>query len=266
MALQHGNNQFDIGGMFTAAELAATFGGGTIWGPTVVASTFIIQEDGLILEADIALNASRTFTGNDLLVFTGSSAISFRQVMLHEVGHLLGADHWSTSLSQMAPNSTITGFTMPYADDAQGVRARYGGIPRHDLGVYLYRWQNDDFNDMAWATVPSSVIAGNSINVSGYTIENVGTQTIQPRVEWYFTRGFVLDITSIPLAERHLFASAAAVHELQPGHRDHLAPDPGGHAGGFVPTSRPSFATTAVSPRRIFRTRTTSRSAATRSS
>ena len=75
-----------------------------------------------------------------------------------------------------------------------------GGIPRHDLGVYLYRWQDDDYNDMAWAIVPPSVIAGNSINVNGYTIENVGTTTIQPRVEWYLTRGIVLDSTSIPLA------------------------------------------------------------------
>ncbi|MCX6874843.1 MAG: putative Ig domain-containing protein, partial [Verrucomicrobia bacterium] len=183
-----GNGSFDLDGWPSLADIQAVYG--YSWGATTIGVTFLMYDGlGWITEADIALNPAFSFTLDDEWVLNGGSAQGFRQVMHHELGHMHGLEHQFNYLSVMNyMPSVFRFFAMPYADDAEGIRVEYpaNAVSVTDLGIYLY--YSSGYQSVTDATIPSSVVAGNSLTVNNYHLENVGTTTITtPTVEWYLT-------------------------------------------------------------------------------
>jgi hypothetical protein len=185
------DNVFDLAGFLSSAQLQATYG--VTWPADVIAYCFFRGPNDTtpspIVESDIVLNSALAFTLDDESVYNGGTAISFRQVMLHEMGHMWGLNHNFNFLSIMNDSQLVYRFFgFPYMDDAEAIRAAYptAVMARTDLAIYLRYSVTTQF--IAQASFPSSVPAGGSFTVNNYHVENVGTTTIAtPTVEWYLT-------------------------------------------------------------------------------
>ena len=181
------DNVFDLSGFLNSTQLQATYG--TTFPSGVIAYCFSRTVNNVIVESDIAMNSAFSFTLDDESVHNGGTARSFRQVMLHEMGHMWGLNHNFNFPSIMNDSQDVFRFFgFPYMDDAEATRAAYPSavVSRTDLAIYLrYSTGTQSITD---ATFPSSVAAGNNFTVSNYHVENVGTTTITtPTVEWYLT-------------------------------------------------------------------------------
>ena len=183
-----GNGRFDLAGWPNSADLQSVYGDTWESMDNPLAVCFL-QYDilGWIIEADIALNPAWSWTLDDEWVYDGSTARCFRRTMTHELGHMHGLEHQFDYLSVMNyPPAALRAFSMPFADDAEGIRAEYpaNAVSITDLAIYLfYSSGSQSWTD---ATIPSSVAAGSTLAVNNYHLENVGTNAIAtPTVEWY---------------------------------------------------------------------------------
>jgi len=183
-----GNGRFDLAGWPNSADLQSVYGDTWESMDNPLAVCFL-QYDilGWIIEADIALNPAWSWTLDDEWVYDGSTARCFRRTMTHELGHMHGLEHQFDYLSVMNyPPAALRAFSMPFADDAEGIRAEYpaNAVSITDLAIYLfYSSGSQSWTD---ATIPSSVAAGSTLAVNNYHLENVGTNAIAtPTVERY---------------------------------------------------------------------------------
>jgi hypothetical protein len=179
---------FDLAGWVSSATMQQVYGFG--WDPGVIAVAVRRWDGGgWFLEVDIAMNPAFSYTLDDEWVYNGGSAQGFRQVMIHELGHMHGLEHNFNFLSVMNyMPSYFRFFGLPYMDDAAGIRFEYPSnvVSRTDLGVYLY--YSSGFQSVSDSSYPSSVSPGGSLTVSNFHLENVGTTTISvPTLEWYLT-------------------------------------------------------------------------------
>jgi hypothetical protein len=177
------NGRFDLDGFPTDADLARVYGSG--YGGAL-AVTFLRYSGNTIIEADVAFNPGYAWTLNDEAIYNGTTAHPFRLTMLHELGHVFGAQHNFGGLSVMnyAP-SAFRFFGLPYMDDAEAIRVVYGGPARADLGIHMYYSSGtQSFTD---ATYPAQVQAGQTFTVSRFHLENSGTVTLSPTIQWYLT-------------------------------------------------------------------------------
>ena len=179
---------FDLDGWIDSSTLYSVYG--DTWDANTIAVTYSrFDIFGMIIEADIAMNPAFSYTLDDEWVYNGGGAQGFRQVMIHELGHVTGLEHQFNALSVMNyMPSAFRFFGLPYLDDAEGVRYEYPGnaVSRTDLGVYLY--YSSGYQSVSDASYPSSVTAGGTITPNYYTVENVGTTTIgTPTIQWYLS-------------------------------------------------------------------------------
>jgi hypothetical protein len=182
------NGVFDLSGWPSSAQLQSVYGSG--WDSNTIGVTFLRYSGNTIIEADIALNPAFGFTLDDEWIFNGAGSVQgFRQVMIHELGHMHGLNHQFNYLAVMNYfPSVYRFFGIPYMDDAEGVRAEYPSkaVSRTDLAVYLY--YETGYQSVTDATYPASVAAGGNLTFTNYHVENVGTNTIStPTIEWYLT-------------------------------------------------------------------------------
>jgi len=182
------NGVFDLAGWPSSADLQSVYGSG--WDSNTIGVTFSRSSGSTTIEADIALNPAFGFTLDDEWIFNGAGNVQgFRQVMIHELGHMHGLGHNFNYLAVMNYfPSLYRFFGLPYMDDAQGIRFLYPSrvVNRTDLGVYLY--YESGYQNVSDATYPGSVVAGGSLSPNNYHVENVGTNTIStPTIEWYLT-------------------------------------------------------------------------------
>jgi hypothetical protein len=188
----------DIAGFPDDVEMRSQFG--DTWGANVlgVAYSRWLGENGRIIETDIALNPHFTWTTDEALASTGSSeAWSFRQTLLHELGHAWGLQHpwetqrvWWDSVMNYAPKAT----RLPrlFSDDTAAVRAAYPGTRLHDGLLSAYRTDFGSDNHAVYkASEPKAafVPAGDSFQMNqAITLENVGTDDlVDPVVDVYLT-------------------------------------------------------------------------------
>lgn len=180
---------FDLDGWVSQSDMTRIYN--YTWGSNTLAVTLSRSSGSLIQEADIAFNPAFSWTLDDTWVFTDyNAAQGFRATMLHELGHMWGLNHQFNFLSIMNYSpQPYRAEAVPYMDDAQGIRAQYPGQAQthnNDLAVYL--WYSAGYQDWRECTHPSYVVAGDTMTLNDYHVENTGTATIAtPTLEWYLT-------------------------------------------------------------------------------
>jgi hypothetical protein len=194
----YGDNIFDVAGFPSSADLNSIYG--TTWEAvgSVIGMTFIRRVNNRIVEADVALRPNGLWTTSDEPVYAGElSRYSYRHTMFHEFGHAWGALHYNNDLAHMGYPSTQAerAYTIPYMDDAEGIRTLYSGTARTDLAVHMFRWTSkfssggSEYWSSTDATFPASADTGSDFTVRDFTVANAGTTTIStPTIEWYLTQ------------------------------------------------------------------------------
>lgn len=192
-----GNGSFDITGFPSSAQLLAQYD--FQWGGTTLGVAFSGSAGGRLYEADIALNPAYAWTLSDAVgTDPRSPQPSFRQTMLHELGHAAGLKHpWETqnvrwdSVMNYSPKAYRNGLL--WADDSQAVRNNYPGTSVRDGAVAFYTVRDDPASNNAsyipGQLAPVAVRPGTTLNVTGAVrIENPGTvKLVNPKVEVYLT-------------------------------------------------------------------------------
>jgi hypothetical protein len=227
------NGRFDLAGWPSSADTQFVYG--YTWEATTLGITFqrITHQ---IIEADIALNPAYSWTLDDEWVFDGSSAIGFRQTMIHELGHMWGLEHnfgW-LSLMNYFP-AQYRAYGLPFSDDAEALRTAHPSrvVGRTDLGVYLF-WWNEFLGTVRDTSFPASVVAGDFMPVNTFHVENAGTATItNPRLDWYLTslRSYSGSVTF--LGSTTFIVTLPRFFHLNPGSANAFLPVPLGMNGGL---------------------------------
>lgn len=230
-----GNDRFDMCGLPSSETMRSVYG--EPWGSNTLGICYWRSRNNVLIEADISLNPAYNWTLDDEWVFEGGSAWSFRNVMLHELGHAWGLDHNFRGISVMNYVLQEVGplLSMPFMDDAEAIRRRYTGAVQNvaDVGVYLFNLGSPNSSgDYPWwdeASFPFSARAGESFNASGFHVENVGTVEKNVVVEWYLYHRPELRQPLLPHADDRL-RFVAAVLSLQSHH--HVSHGAVRHPGG----------------------------------
>jgi hypothetical protein len=186
-----GNGFFDLAGFPDDAQMTSNFqrNWGSL-GARVLGVTFSRRQGGTITEADIALNPGFDWTLDDRVATARNATFSFREAMLHELGHMWGLKHpWETQEvdwdSVMNYRSKLYDVHMLTADDATAVRSAHPGVSVsiHDGLISSYTPLFDAFN-LFPQLIParpsvSSLKRGKSFNViNPIKVENPGTEPI----------------------------------------------------------------------------------------
>jgi hypothetical protein len=188
-----GNGVNDLAGFPPNSQMIQQFG--SPWGSNVLGITYTRRTGGPIIEADIALNPAYSWTLDERAATQGTSgAQSFRQTMLHELGHSWGLQHpwetqnvWWDSVMNYSPRAYRIATLL--ADDTEAIRTAYPGISLFDVIVSGYATQDSSASNnatyVASVPTPSSVRAGSTFRMTNaYKIENGGTSSIvSPQIE-----------------------------------------------------------------------------------
>ncbi|MFL6258967.1 MAG: hypothetical protein ACJ76Y_04575 [Thermoanaerobaculia bacterium] len=196
----YGNGVSDIVGFLDDAPMKQHFE--YDWndlGKGVLAVTFARYEEGAVVEADVVLNPHKSWTLDDLEA-TGSEPIyAFKEVVLHELGHVWGLLHpWDDEVTWVTWDSVMNYKPRQFyvwelfADDTAAVRHAFPpGVPLRDGVISSYVTVRNPRliipNYQTALPSPSTVRAGGAFGLAGpVKIENVGTvPLIDPIVEIY---------------------------------------------------------------------------------
>jgi hypothetical protein len=193
-----GNGISDIAGFPDSATMVQQFGNG--WyevGSSVLAVTFTRKQNGVLLEADVVFNPSWTWTADDVEGRRRGKAYPFKDVALHELGHVWGLKHpWQ--YQQVSWDSVMNYKGKHYyeaelfADDASAVRAAFPpGAALRDGMINAYTTAYDSFfHDAEYTPATpsvSTVRAGGGFTLtSPIKLENPGTvKLLNPVIEVY---------------------------------------------------------------------------------
>ncbi len=194
-----GNGRYDLAGFPSDADMNAQFG--AAWGTTTLAICYTRWNgSGPIIEADIAVNPAYSWTLDDAYGTQNDSTTpwSFRQALLHELGHSWGLQHpwetqnvfWPSTMNygpKWARDPTLQ------ADDTAAIHSVYPGITLHDGSLVMYRTDDSSTSNNALyssaTTTFSSYTHGQSIGFSGaVTLQNLGTDNlVNPAVDVYLS-------------------------------------------------------------------------------
>jgi hypothetical protein len=192
-----GNGVSDIAGFPPDDQMEANFG--LAWGDIVgtLGITISHKQDGVLTEADVALNPNYQWTLDDRVGQRHFAPYPFKEVILHELGHVWGLHHPTESRRPAGQDSVMHYKDKPYyvvelmADDARAVRAAFPpGADLRDglISSYVTEWNEIGFADYIPARpTAASVRAGRSFGLTGpVKIENPGTVPLEnPQVEVY---------------------------------------------------------------------------------
>jgi hypothetical protein len=185
------NGRYDIAGWPSNATMISQFGSG--WGSSTLAVCWSRwNSSGNRIEADVAMNPAFSWTLNDYSTYSNGSVWNIHNTWLHEIGHAWGAGHewYRLSVMNYSPKK-YRAYARLYVDDVVGIRAAYPyDVARSDYGVHGYHYASyrnyDDAN-----VSPTTVNAGSTVSVSNFIIDNTGTSTVSPRIEWYLVPNMV---------------------------------------------------------------------------
>jgi hypothetical protein len=193
----YGNGVFDIAGFPDGLTLARQFGfDWSEFSPGVLAFTSRRTRDGVTIEADVVFNPNKEWTLDDADGMRTGKPYPFKDVSLHELGHVWGLDHpWETQHVwwDSVMNYKLKRFYVEelFADDTSAVRdAHPPGVPLRDGLISSYVTDHDGIFDVA-QYIParpsvSRVKAGGKFSLTSIKVENVGTVALaDPVVEVY---------------------------------------------------------------------------------
>lgn len=193
------NEVFEIAGFPTDEQMKEQFK--VTWGDigeNVLGVAFVRRRNGVVVEADAALNPARAWTLDPIVATTRGGAYSFKEVITHEIGHMWGLKHpferqdaWWDSVMQYKSKVFYLGTI--YADDAMAVRSAFPpGVSIRDglVSSYVTYWEGPDAELATYVpAIPRSANAkaGAGFNLNGpIKIENVGTVPLaNPKIEVY---------------------------------------------------------------------------------
>lgn len=151
-----------------------------------------------LLEADIHLNTRYFWTTADFTGSTTGSPYNFELVMLHELGHALGLNHYDGRPDTMntyyyngGPNGHYNQVE-PHADDRYGLRILYpDGSTDRDISVSRFRNTGGGSSTTnrvrtTAGSVTTSLWRGAQYDLR-YTMENLGTQTENANIRFYIS-------------------------------------------------------------------------------
>jgi hypothetical protein len=183
------NGFFELAGFPDDAQMRSNFqrDWGTL-GARVLGVTFSRRQQGIISEADVALNPSFDWTLDDKVSTGRTTTFSFRETLLHELGHVWGLKHpWETQEvdwdSVMNYKSKLYHVHTLTADDATAVRLAHPGIVIHDGLISSYTPVLDELNRFP-QLIPTrasvaSVKRGKAFNlINPIKVENPGTEPL----------------------------------------------------------------------------------------
>ena len=133
---------------------------GDAWGSTTLAVTHWWSSNGEITKADILFNSGRNWN-----VYDGPmrfSAVDFRRVAMHEIGHAVGLDHNPAAGRLMSPTAGDT--YLPQLDDINDLRALYAET-KHTLNIARSGNGRVRVEPLVDGT---GVLQGNTLYSSGY--------------------------------------------------------------------------------------------------
>jgi hypothetical protein len=211
------------------------------WRAGVLGITFARIVGGQIVEADIALNPASLWTLDDKVGTRPGRTVSFKHVMLHELGHAWGLTHpwetqnvWWESVMNYAPQQYHLARLL--SDDSTAVRNAYPGITIRDGALSPYSTQDAalDNNPTYVRSYPSrsSLRAGESFTlINSLNFENTGTvRLVNPVVEVYlvpqrfsfsgavFLTSFRYSFTADPYSSHRLLTGSITVpRSVRPG-------------------------------------------------
>jgi len=158
-----------------------------------------------ILEADIHLNTRYSWTTS---AFTGSatgSPYNFELVVLHELGHALGLQHYDGRPDTMntyyyngGPNGHYNKVE-PHGDDRFGLRILYPDSST-DRDISISRFRNtgggSSTTNRVYTTggTPTTWLSRGSQYDIKYTMENLGTQTESANIKFYISTNSYISI------------------------------------------------------------------------
>ncbi|KAI9021845.1 hypothetical protein DFJ74DRAFT_102829 [Hyaloraphidium curvatum] len=135
---------------------------------------------GFMVECDVLISSHYTWTSDATAMWARTtSANSMYNTLLHEVGHCLGLDHDHFKLSAMNYGVGWSGLPYVFMDDIQGLRALYPSRIQTvtDFAVYMFVPEGGEFG-VPGVRLPTQVVAGDTMAVSRFWIENVGTERL----------------------------------------------------------------------------------------
>jgi hypothetical protein len=182
------NGVNDMAGFPSNQSMINQFGEG--WGDgTLAVCVSKLDSDGFRIESDIAVNPAFNWTTDDFTTFNDPNVFNLDNTLTHELGHAWGLEHQFEKLSIMnyAPKK-YDAYNVIYLDDAAAVRSAFpnNATSLTDLGVALFDsvgTQNYDDSSLD----KSVVAASDSLTVTDFVIENTGTVTVTPSINWYLT-------------------------------------------------------------------------------
>ncbi len=210
----YGNGVSDIAGFPTDAQMQSQFG--RSWGDVgagILGISFVKRVDGVITEADVVFNPKWTWTLDDVEGMSRDGGYPFKDVALHELGHVWGLLHpwqyqqvwWDSVMNYKSKHYYVVEL---FADDTAAVRDAFPpGHPLRDGLISSYTTSLDRFGKEAEYTparpAADTVRAGSSFNLTApIKIENTGTvPLVRPTVEVYLAPSR-LSFTGAVLAKR----------------------------------------------------------------
>jgi len=192
------NGRNDLAGWINDATLMAAFG--RAWRPAELAVTFERYSafSGKMIEADIALNPKYGWTvDDDAAIDATSSAWSFDDTMLHELGHAWGLRHpwetqnvWWDAVMNYAPKTDRRHSL--FVDDVMGLGSAYGTSPHVDGILTLYSTSDDPNSNSASYVdngfAPAAINQGATFSLSNtFKVEVPGTMPIAGNIDVYLT-------------------------------------------------------------------------------
>ncbi|HSX59592.1 MAG TPA: matrixin family metalloprotease [Tahibacter sp.] len=192
------NDRYDLAGFPNDTSMQNQFG--APWGATTLAICYSRWfGSGPIVESDIALNPAYDWTLDEAFgTEDASSPWSFRQSLLHELGHSWGLQHpWETQ-NVFWPSTMNYGPKWArdpalHSDDTAAIRAVYPGIAQHDGSLAMYRTTDSSTSNHATYTPSATTFAsythGQNLGFTGaITLQNLGTTNlVNPAVDVYLT-------------------------------------------------------------------------------
>ncbi|HVF59352.1 MAG TPA: matrixin family metalloprotease [Thermoanaerobaculia bacterium] len=188
------DGRFDIAGFPPNSQMQKQFG--RSWKANELGVTFFRWTSGPIIESDVALNPAFSWTTDERTATGSGNSQSFRQTILHELGHAWGLSHpfdyqnvWWDSVMNYPPRAYR--LATLFADDAEAVRRAYSGTKIYDAAISAYRTRDAAASNHASyesaTPTPSTVAAGSTLVLSSaIKLENTGnTSILNPSVEIY---------------------------------------------------------------------------------